>query len=93
MAATSSDVSPSLLTLDEAIAPYRGVTIPMVRAWIRRGELPAVRAGRGYLVDPADLAARLRPTLRTPPARPSRESETARAERQLREAGISTGSR
>jgi hypothetical protein len=60
----------------------------MVRAWIRRGELAATRAGKSYLIDPVDLAARLRPTLRAPRPPTRRESPTQRTERQLRQAGI-----
>jgi excisionase family DNA binding protein len=77
-----------LMTIEEAIGRYHGVTRAMVRAWIRRGEFPAVRAGKSYLIDPRDLEHRLRPTLRTSTARPVRESPTARAERQLQRAGI-----
>ena len=77
-----------LLTLAAAIAGYDGLTVPMLRAWIKRGKLPAVKAGKTYLVDPSDLAALLRPTLRTTVARPVRESEAERTERQLRQAGI-----
>ena len=36
----------------------------MVRGWIRRGEIPAVRAGKNYLVVQADIDARLTPRLR-----------------------------
>jgi hypothetical protein len=61
----------------------------MVRAWIRRGELPSVKAGKAHLIDPRDLAARLRPALRASAARPKRESEDAKAKRQLAAAGIS----
>jgi hypothetical protein len=77
-----------LITLAAAITGYDGVTVPMLRAWIKRGKLPATKAGKSYLVDPVDLAGLLRPTLRTPASRPARESEAARTERQLRQAGI-----
>jgi excisionase family DNA binding protein len=77
-----------LVTLDIAIAPYRGVSLRTARNWIRDGRLPAARAGRGYLVDPLDVERLLAPTLRQPLPRAERESPTARAERQLREAGV-----
>ncbi len=82
---------PVLVTISEAIKPYRGVSIKMVRAWIRRGELAAVRAGRNYLIDPRDLANRLTPRLQTPKAPKKRETQTERIERQLRNAGIDVG--
>ena len=94
MSATTSDTprptpnSPRLVTLERAIEPYDGLTVPMLRAWIRRGELAAVKAGKGYLVAPEDVAARLRPQLRQQAERRVRETETQRAERQLAEAGI-----
>jgi excisionase family DNA binding protein len=77
-----------LVTLDVAIAIYKGVSLRTARNWIRDGKLPAAKAGRGYLVDPADVARLLTPQLRTPPTKPGRESPTARAERQLAQAGI-----
>jgi excisionase family DNA binding protein len=77
-----------LVTLDVAIAPYRGVSLRTARGWIRDGKLPAAKAGRGYLVDPADVARLLTPQLRAAGTRPKRESENARAERQLAEAGV-----
>jgi excisionase family DNA binding protein len=79
---------PALCPIDQAIVPYAGVTVPMVRAWIRRGELPAVRAGKSYLIDPRDLALRLTPKLRPRKEGKKRETPTARALRQLRNAGI-----
>ena len=91
MQTTASDAGhPRLTTIPEAIAmlAVSGVTTEMVRAWIRRGRLAAVRAGKAYLIDPADLASLLRPTLRQRAPRPARESETARIGRQLAEAGI-----
>jgi excisionase family DNA binding protein len=77
-----------LLPLDEAVAPYRGVNVRMARRWIAAGRLPATKVGRGYLVSPDDVAALLRPTLREPKARLTRESESVRIARQLAEAGI-----
>lgn len=77
-----------LVTLPAAIDGYDGLSVPMLRAWIKRGKLPATRAGKSYLIDPADLAALLRPTLRAASSRPARESESAKADRQLRAAGI-----
>lgn len=66
-----------LVPLIDAIAPYRGVSLRSVREWIKSGKLPASKVGRNYLVDPADVAALLRPTLRTspPPGKRPRESE------------------
>jgi excisionase family DNA binding protein len=79
-----------LVTLDIAIAPYRGVSLRTARNWIRDGLLPAARAGRGYLVDPADVANLLRPVVRPATANPERETPSQREQRQLREAGIAT---
>jgi excisionase family DNA binding protein len=76
-----------LLPLCEAIRPYRGVSLRTARNWIRDGKLPATKAGRGYLVSPADVGRLLTPVIRSAP-RPKRESENARALRQLREAGV-----
>ncbi len=58
------------------------------RAMIARGELPAVRRGRAYLVRREDVERVFAPTIRSPPARNKRESETARLHRQLAAAGI-----
>jgi excisionase family DNA binding protein len=77
-----------LVTLDVAIAAYKGVSLRTARNWIRDGKLPAAKAGRGYLVDPADVARLLTPQLRAVPARAGRESENARAVRQLAHAGV-----
>lgn len=77
-----------LMPIAEAIKPYRGLTVRMVIRLIHDGRLAATKIGRGYLVDPADVAALLRPTLRQPKARPARESESARIARQLAKAGI-----
>jgi hypothetical protein len=89
MHTTSSETPPALVTIPEAIRPFHGVTVPMVRAWIRRGELPSVKAGKAHLIDPRDLAARLRPALREASTKSKRETENERAKRQLREAGLS----
>ena len=77
-----------LVTLNVAIALYKGVSLRTARNWIRDGKLPAAKAGRGYLVDPADVARLLTPQLRAAPAKCRRESENARAERQLAQAGL-----
>lgn len=77
-----------LVTLDIAIAPYRGVSLRTARNWIRDGKLPATKAGRGYLVSPDDVAALLRPVLRTPASGAKRESPNERAARQLAAAGL-----
>jgi len=82
------DGVPRLVPLDEAMRPYRGVTRRMLQCWVRTGRLPAVRAGRGYLVSPADLASLLTPKLREPKARKPRESESSRIARQLAQAGV-----
>ncbi len=88
MQTSASDYS--LVTLDVAIARYRGVSLRTARNWIRDGKLPAVKAGRGYLVDPADVAALLKPTLRAASERSTRESERERIARQLANSGIAT---
>jgi excisionase family DNA binding protein len=80
-----------LVTLDVAIQPYRGVSLRTARNLIRDGRLPATKLGRSYLVSPADVAALLRPVLRQVAERPKREGENARAERQLRAAGVDVG--
>jgi excisionase family DNA binding protein len=77
-----------LVTLDTAISPYKGISLRTARNWITSGRLPATKVGPRYLVDPDDVARLLAPTLRTKPARPGRESENARAERQLANAGL-----
>ena len=85
---------PVLLTIDAAVVPYGGaVTIEMVRAWIRRGELPATKAGKSYLISPEDLAARLAPRLRGAPTKQTRETPAQRETRQLQNAGIAVQSR
>jgi excisionase family DNA binding protein len=77
-----------LLTLDQASALLGPVTVAMLRARVRRGELPAVKAGRSYLVSAEDIARLYAPTVRGE-AKPRRnESERARIDRQLRAAGI-----
>jgi excisionase family DNA binding protein len=88
MHANAIDQTPRLTTIEDAIRPYCGLSVAMLRAWIRRGKLPATRAGKGYLIDPRDLADLLRPTLRPSPAHRARESESARIERQLAQAGV-----
>jgi hypothetical protein len=65
MQASATDFTPALVTITEAIEPYRGVTVAMVRAWCRQGRLPFVRAGKRNLLDPRDLARLLAPKLRT----------------------------
>jgi hypothetical protein len=80
---------PLLVPLDEAVEPYHGVTVRMLRDRINAGQLPAVKIGRRYLVSPADIAAMLVPRLlATSRPKPKRESERARIERQLAKAGI-----
>ena len=80
----------ALLPLDAALGPY-SLTARQGRALIRCGKLPATKVGRAYLVSPHDVATLLRPTLRDVEHTPrARESENARAARQLREAGIDT---
>jgi excisionase family DNA binding protein len=77
-----------LLTLDEAIKPY-SISKRTARRLIAAGKLPASQPGRELLVNPDDLARLLAPTLRPAAAKPRRESETSRIERQLAEAGLS----
>jgi excisionase family DNA binding protein len=86
MQAIATDAA--LVTLDEAIRPYKGVSLRMIRGWIACGRLPATRLGRAYLVAPSDVAALLTPKLRAVPDRQRRETPTERAERQLAAAGV-----
>jgi hypothetical protein len=64
------------------------------RRWIRSrilaGKLPASRPDGAleYRVDLADIEALCSPKLQAAPARPKRESERARVERQLAAAGV-----
>ncbi|MGD0679751.1 MAG: hypothetical protein ABSC94_30570 [Polyangiaceae bacterium] len=76
-----------LIPLQAALKPY-SVPLRTGRRKIKQGELPASKPGREWLVNPDDVARLFAPTLRAPQSRSVRESETARAERQLREAGI-----
>ncbi|MCK6096160.1 helix-turn-helix domain-containing protein [Micrococcus sp. EYE_162] len=49
------------LTLAE-VAEITGTSLPTVRRWVARGELPAYRFGaRSLRVDPADLRAMRKP--------------------------------
>jgi excisionase family DNA binding protein len=86
MQTTASDYD--LVTLDVAIARYRGVSLRTARNWIRDGKLLATKAGRSYLIAPSDLAALLRPVVRAPAERATRETPSEREERQLAAAGI-----
>jgi len=81
--------TPHLIPLDEACQLF-SISIRTGRRMVRTGQLPATKPGREYLVSADDMAALLRPTLRPATSRAGRESPTARAERQLREAGIAT---
>ncbi len=83
---------PELWTLEQAVEVYGEdkLTTPMLRAWIARRELPATRAGKRLLINPADLAARLAPKLRAVAhTQARRESNAAREERLLASAGVS----
>ena len=86
MQAIASDVT--LVTLTDAIRPYRGVSLRMIRTWIATGRLPATKLGRAYLVAPSDVAALLTPKLRDVSAPCKRETESERIARQLAEAGV-----
>jgi hypothetical protein len=57
-------------------------------AAVHRGALPAILVGRRYMVRREDVAKLLEPKARAPKPRRGRESETAKIQRQLREAGI-----
>ena len=60
----------TLLTV-AAVAAQLGVEPDTVRKWITRYRcLPAVKVGRDWLVDPADLAGMVRPN-----GRPGRKSK------------------
>jgi excisionase family DNA binding protein len=65
------------------------VSVRQARSMIARGELPAVRTGRSYLVAREDVERVFAPRLAKCPKPPrARESERSRAERQLLAAGI-----
>jgi len=83
---------PSLLPLEEALAPYRGVSVRSARALIASGRLPAAKVGRAYLVAPDDLARLLAPVLRAPVGAQRGEGPNARADRQLASAGFDVSS-
>jgi excisionase family DNA binding protein len=85
---SGSDGALALVPLPDAIKPYKGVTRRQLLALIHSGRLPAARVGRAFLVSPADVANLFQPKLQPAPARKVRESETARVERQLANAGI-----
>jgi excisionase family DNA binding protein len=84
-------IKPILVPLRAAMARY-SLTVRTGRALIRAGKLAATKVGREWLVRIDDVDRLLTPTIRTRPA-PKRESETARAKRQLENAGIVAGSR
>jgi excisionase family DNA binding protein len=79
-----------LLTLEQAATCLGAVTVRMLRTRIRRGQLPAVKAGRQYLVTADDVASLYTPVAKPRPQKGTRESDRARMERQLRAAGIAT---
>ena len=87
---TVMDNTIRLVSLRTAVSNYEGVTVRSARAWIAQGRLPAVRAGRQYLVHPRDLARLLRPTVCTPTSELTRES--LRAREACHEAGTTFGS-
>lgn len=74
-------------------AAQAGATVRVLRGAIARGELPAVKAGRGYTLAPADLDAWLagrtaRPTpARAPDSPADRALERARAAGRLGRVG------
>ncbi len=76
-----------LIPLREALKRY-SVPLRTGRRKIAAGELPAIKPGREFLVSPLDVARIFAPTLHTDRLKPKRESENARAERQLSEAGL-----
>ena len=73
--------APLLVPLDEAIKPYHGVTIRMLRARINGGLLPAVKIGRAYFVAPTDVAALLPPKLLATPTPKRKRRPRARESR------------
>jgi excisionase family DNA binding protein len=77
---------PALLPLEDALAPYPGVSIRTARALVASGRLPAVRIGKGYHVRPADLADLFRPVAR--PLAGRRLTPAERSDDALREAGF-----
>ena len=75
------------LTLDEAGARVRR-TPRALRALIHRGELPARKVGKGYVILESDLLALFAPVVRPPVERRARQSSTVRALEQLAAAGL-----
>ncbi len=87
----ASNPDPYAVALSVAIRAIRGLTIRQARALIARGALPAARpaGSRSYFVRVEDLERLFAPVVRAPKAaKAGRETETARLERQLAEAGI-----
>lgn len=80
--------APTLMTLAEALVPYRGITLRTLRRLIRCGRLPAARVGRSYLVSPDDVAMLLRPVARRLGTERIRQGPAAREDAQLRLSGI-----
>lgn len=83
--------APALMTLAEALVPYRGITLRTLRRLIRCGRLPATRVGRSYLVSPADVATVLRPVVRTSGTERTGQCPDEREDAQLRAVGIIPG--
>jgi hypothetical protein len=82
-------MAPIALPLAVAAARY-GTSVKMMRRWIHRGLLPAAKppGTRDYLVFVADLERLLAPKVVVVAPKGTRESESARAERLLRDAGL-----
>lgn len=80
-------VNAVLITLDEAVQRYP-VSKVTLRKKIAAGLLPASKPGRNILVRLEDVDRLLAPVARQPQSLAERETPTARAERQLAEAGV-----
>jgi excisionase family DNA binding protein len=72
----ATDQEPKLMSA-EALATHLGVTEQTVRRWIERGDLPAEKHGRTYMVRRADAEQlRLRTADRPAPVEPAARQET-----------------
>lgn len=71
---------PAKITVEEAAAQLR-LQVRSLRGWIRAGKIPAVRVGKRYLLDQADVDRVLREGTRRPaPLTSSGGDQTTEAE-------------